>query len=66
MKTNKTKLWIGCGIFCVLSVLIASWYAVTFNDSRLVVPMDFENYVFDIRDLPMIVSVSLKIGRAHV
>lgn len=59
MKTNKTKLWIGCGIFCVLSVLIASWYAVTFNDSRLVVPMDFENYVFDIRDLPMIVSVSL-------
>ncbi len=59
MKTNKKKIWIGCGIFCVLSVLLSSWYAVTYNDSRLVVPMDFKDYVFGIRDLPMIVSVSL-------
>ena len=59
MKTNKMKIWIGCGIICVLSVLLSSWYAVTFNDSRLIVPMDFKNYVFEIRDLPMIVSVSL-------
>ncbi len=59
MKTNKKKIWIGCGIFCVLSVLLSAWYAVTYNDSRLVVPMDFKDYVFGIRDLPMIVSVSL-------
>lgn len=59
MKTNKMKIWIGCGIICVLSVLLSSWYAVTFNDSCLIVPMDFKNYVFEIRDLPMIVSVSL-------
>lgn len=59
MKTNKKKIWIGCGILCVLSVLLSSWYAVTYNDSRLVVPMDFKDYVFDIKDLPMIVSVSL-------
>lgn len=59
MKTNKMKIWIGCGIVCVLSVLLSLWYAITFNDSRLVVPMDFRNYVFEIRDLPMIVSVSL-------
>lgn len=59
MKTSKKKIWICCGILCVLSVLLSSWYAVTYHDSRLVVPMDFKDYVFDIRDLPMIVSVSL-------
>lgn len=59
MKTNKMKIWIGCGFFCALSVLLSSWYAVAYNDSRLIVPMDFKNYVFEIRDLPMIVSVSL-------
>ena len=59
MKTNKMKIWIGCGIVCVLSVLLSLWYAVAYNDSRLVVPMDFKDYIFDIKDLPMIVSVSL-------
>ncbi len=59
MKMNKKKIWIGCGILCVLSVLLSSWYAVIYNDSRLIVPMGFKDYVFDIRDLPMIVSVSL-------
>lgn len=58
-KKNKMKIWIGCGIFCVLSMLISSWYAVTFNDSRLVVPMDFKHYVFQTKDLPMILSSSL-------
>lgn len=57
-KNNKMKKWIGWGIFCVLSVLISSWYAVTYNDSRLVVRMNFKNYVFQVKDLPMIVSVS--------
>ena len=56
MKASKKKIWIGCGILCVLSVLLSSWYAVAYNDSRLVVPMDFKDYVFDIQDLPMIVS----------
>ena len=46
-------------IVCALSVLLPLWYAITFNDSRLVVPMDFRNYVFEIRDLPMLVSVCL-------
>ena len=59
----------------MLSVLLSSWYAITYNDSHLVVPMYFEDYVFDIKDFPMIVSVFrfcfliefvFKIGRAHV
>lgn len=59
MKMNKKKIWIGCGILCVLSVFLSSWYAVAYNDSRLVVPMDVKNYVFDIKDLPMIVLIFL-------
>ena len=43
----------------MLSVLFSSWYAITYNDSHLVVPMYFEDYVFDIKDFPMIVSVFL-------
>lgn len=57
MKKNKVKNWIGCGVFCVLCLLISSWYAVNFNDSRLVVPMNFDSYEFHIKDLPMIVSI---------
>lgn len=41
----------------MLRVLHSLWYAATFNAFRLVVPMDFKNYVFEIRDLPTIVSV---------
>lgn len=59
MKKNKAKILIGCGIFCVLCILVSSWYAVKINDSRLVVPMDFNSYTFQIKDLPMIISVSL-------
>ena len=59
MKKNKAKILIGCGIFCVLLILVSSWYAVKFNDSRLVVPMDFNSYAFQVKDLPMIISVSL-------
>lgn len=59
MKKNKAKILIGCGIFCVLCILVSSSYAVKFNDSRLVVPMDFNSYTFQIKDLPMIISVSL-------
>ena len=56
---KRAKLWIGSGIFCVLMLLASSWYAVTYNDSRLVVPMDFASYTFQVNDLPMIFSVFL-------
>lgn len=56
---KRTKCWIGCGIFCVLFLLVSTWYAITWNDSRLVVPMNFETYHFQVKDLPMILSLSL-------
>lgn len=56
--SRKTKLWIGCGIFSILFLFASSWYAITFNDSRLVAPIQ-GHYSFQIKDLPMLLSVSL-------
>lgn len=56
---KKAKILIGCGIGCMLLLLVSSWYAITFNDARFVTPMDFGSYTFQVQDLPMILSVSL-------
>lgn len=56
--SKKTKIII-IGVFCVLFLLASVAYAVCFNDSRLVEPMDFDSYVFQIKDLPMILSVAV-------
>lgn len=59
MIKKSIKIMIGCGVFCILITLAASWYAIMFNDSRLVVPLDFNSYTFQVKDLPMIIAVSL-------
>lgn len=59
MKKNRSKIWIGCGIFCIAALLLSVGYAVAFNHSRLVVPMDFDSYSFSPKDLPMLLSASL-------
>ena len=59
MKKNPLKIWGGCGIFCAAAMLLSTWYAVTFNGSRLVAPMDFERYSFTWKDLPMLLSTAL-------
>lgn len=56
---KKVKVLIGAGIFCLVMLLASVGYAVAFNGSRLVVPMDFSEYEFTVKDLPMIVSVIL-------
>lgn len=56
---NKLKILIALGFVCLILLLVSSWYSINFNDSRLVSPMDFEGYIFQIRDLPMIISVLL-------
>lgn len=66
MKKNKVKWLIGGGVFCMLATLISTWYAVAYNDSRLVVPMDFDTYTFQIKDLPMILSVTLDCAYAFI
>lgn len=56
---RKVCTWVGCGVFCILFLLAASWYAIVWNGSRLVAPMGFERYSFQIQDLPLILAVSL-------
>lgn len=55
-KKKNVKIIIGLGIVCLLMVIGASWYAVTFNDSRLVMPMEM-SYEFTVKDLPMLIAV---------
>lgn len=55
MKKNSTKLTIFFGVICTLLVAVSSWYTITFNDSRFIVPMESQ-YHFRVQDLPMIVS----------
>lgn len=59
MKANKVKWVIAGGVLCVLLLLLSVWYAATFNGGRLVEPMDFSTYTFQIRDLPMLCSTAL-------
>lgn len=53
---NNTKRTIFLGVICTLLVVAASWYTITFNDSRFIVPMNLSEYVFRVQDLPMIIS----------
>lgn len=56
MKKTNTKRLVWLGILCTLLVAASSWYTITFNDSRFIVPMELSEYVFRVQDLPMIVS----------
>lgn len=54
-KTNMKRIIIS-GIICMILMAASGWYSVTYNDSRLVAPMNFSEYVFRMKDLPMIIS----------
>ena len=56
MKKTKTKITIFLGIICALFMGISTWYTIVFNESRFIVPMDLSEYIFQIQDLPMIIS----------
>ena len=59
MKKTSIKHVIIAGIICVLVQTVSVWHSITFNDSRLVKPIDASKYIFQIQDLPMIVSTIL-------
>lgn len=59
MRKNNTKLTIFFGVICALLTAISSWYTITFNDSRFIVPIDLSQYTFRVQDLPMIISGSI-------
>lgn len=45
--------------FLVVAVLmgLASWYSITYNEGRIIYPMDYSQYVFQWKDLPAILSI---------
>lgn len=43
---KKALAVIVSGLVCLALDFAASWYAVAYNDSRLVAPMDFSEYAF--------------------
>lgn len=57
MKKSNGKLTVILGVIVVLLLAAASWYSITFNDWRLVAPMD--RYAFQPSDLPMLTSIGL-------
>lgn len=57
--STKKRTVIAAGLVCLILLLLSSWYAVNFNDARLVVPTDFSEYTFTAKDLPMTCSVFL-------
>ena len=56
MKKTTKKRCIFFGIICALLIAVSTWYSITYNDSRLVEPMNFSEYVFQAKDLPMLLS----------
>lgn len=56
MKKKNTKHPVWLGVICALLVAASSWYTITFNDSRFIAPMKLSEYVFQVQDLPMIIS----------
>lgn len=53
MKSPLVKRFLFIGIFVAALMALAVWQSVTYNESRLVVPMDFSSYRFRPADLPM-------------
>lgn len=61
MKKFQGKLTVILAVAVVLLLALSTWYSVTFNDWRLVAPMDFSAYEFRVQDLPMLISIALVI-----
>lgn len=59
MKRFNWKFTLILGVIVVLLLAAASWYSITFNDWRLVAPID--HYTLQPRDLPMLISIGLVI-----
>ncbi len=59
MKNKRWSHILLAGGACVLLTVLASWYSIACNDARWVVPMDFSQYTFRVRDLPMIAAIAL-------
>ena len=59
MSKKNVKRLIILGVICALYAASAIGYSLTFNDGRLIYPMDFGSYQFHIKDVPVILALIL-------
>ena len=59
MSKKNLKRLIISGVICAICAAAAVGYSLTFNDGRLVYPMDFSTYQFQVKDVPMILALIL-------
>ena len=59
MSKSKVIKLAALGICCLLYCIAAGWHANTYNNGRILKPMDYSTYVFNPMDIPMIVAVIL-------
>ncbi len=57
MSKKNLKWLIIFGVLCVICVAESTVYSLNFNEGRLVYPMDFSSYQFQVRDIPMILAL---------
>ena len=61
MSKNNLKWLIILGVLCVICVAAATGYSLNFNEGRLVYPMDFNSYQFQVKDIPMILALIITV-----
>ena len=61
MKKNKIKKIVILGIICIIQLAASIWYSVRYNESRLIVPTDWNTSQFSPKDIPIICSIVLTI-----
>lgn len=55
MTKKQMKQVIFMGVGCVILLIAGIIYSLLFNDARWVKNMDMSNYVFSIKDIPMLI-----------
>lgn len=58
MGRKQTRRWVLLGVLCALLLAGASWYTLTYDQGRILQPMDYSTYVFRPQDLPMLLAVA--------
>lgn len=56
MKKNEKLYLLAGGLGCALLMTASAWYTLRCNDARLLAPMEWSEYTFRMRDLPMLAS----------
>ena len=59
MTKKQMKQVIFMGVGCVILLIAGIIYSLLFNDARWVKNMDMSNYVFSIKDIPMLIVGAL-------